>query len=87
MRGEGFMEEGLICRCNCCTHSVPLSSNWPYLGRGRKKNMVPCLNIFCAKNTILQWCPAFQEDTECCDTDKENNHIPVEEWILLQAEK
>ena len=42
---------------------------------------------FCAKNTNLQWYPAFQEDTECFDTNKENNHIPLEECILLPAKK
>jgi hypothetical protein len=53
----------------------------------KKTPMVLRLNTFCTKNTNLQWCTAFQEDIECCDTDKENNHIPVEEGILLPAEK
>ena len=62
------MQEGLKCRYNCCSHSVPLSSNWPTLKK--KTPMVLCLNVFCAKNTNLQWCPAFQIDTECCDQTK-----------------
>jgi hypothetical protein len=42
--------------------------------------------FYCAETTKLQWCPAFQEYTECCDTEKEN-HNPGEEWILLPADK
>lgn len=53
----------------------------------KKNTLGPMPKYFCAKNTNLQWYPAFQEDTECFDTNKENNHIPLEEWILLPAKK
>ena len=53
----------------------------------KKKPMVPFLNFFCAENKNLQWCPHFRKTQEWCVTDKENNHTPGEEWILLPAEK